>query len=475
MESKRFESAKIIISESIMVITVVLTVIILAFVVSGYWLNADFKVERQGMLQISSTPTGAYIHIDDDDSNEDPSWLSATTNTSKILSSGEHKISLSKEGYDTWSKTVNISEGLLYRLDYPRLFLKERASEAIMDLGSATKVIVSPSRERAVLANNTSKWSLVELNDSKLKQTEVDISKIFSGISKAAEAEKGLFTDEIISADWSGDNNHLLIKTQSANSTEWVLLNVDNLEKSINISKEFGASFEDIEILDQPSNTLMAVREHNLHKIDLSNKSISSILVGDIISFDHLGDKVFFSARNIDASEEKPFYIGSINAGDDEIEVLRRLDSPVRIVASRFYDETYLATQYDNIVSIYRWDKKSLSGLIEQELSFVPDSIKAGHHGEFIVFSKDNKVATLDMESTTIAEWEVDGASFGWIDNSMIYSVSDSRLIVYDYDGLNRRELSSNVSSHFPVVICDDKWLYFVSDDTLVREWLIEH
>ena len=46
------QSFRIIISELIMVLAVVSMVIVLALVVSGYWINSDLKVERQGMLQI---------------------------------------------------------------------------------------------------------------------------------------------------------------------------------------------------------------------------------------------------------------------------------------------------------------------------------------------------------------------------------------------------------------------------------------
>ena len=53
-KTKRRQSLKVIISESIMVLAVIITVAVLAFVVSGYWVNSDFEVERQGMLQISS-------------------------------------------------------------------------------------------------------------------------------------------------------------------------------------------------------------------------------------------------------------------------------------------------------------------------------------------------------------------------------------------------------------------------------------
>ena len=105
-KNKKKQSLKVIISEAIMVLAVVVTVAILALVVSGYWVNSDFKVEQNGMLQISSVPTGANVNID----GEASSWLQRT-NTSKILSSGEHTVTLSKDGYDTWSKTINVPEG----------------------------------------------------------------------------------------------------------------------------------------------------------------------------------------------------------------------------------------------------------------------------------------------------------------------------------------------------------------------------
>jgi hypothetical protein len=55
----------------------------------------------------------------------------------------------------------------------------------------------------------------------------------------------------------------------------------------------------------------------------------------------------------------------------------------------------------------------------------------------------------------------------------MIYTIKNNELIVYDYDGLNRRSISTNVSAHFPVTITNNRWMYYFNDDGLVREWLI--
>ena len=69
-------------------------------------------------------------------------------------------------------------------------------------------------------------------------------------------------------------------------------------------------------------------------------------------------------------------------------------------------------------------------------------------------------------------EWTIEN-DFDWIDNDMLYTVSDGELIVYDYDGFNRRVIAEGVSSRFPVVITSDKWLYYAKNSKLMREWLI--
>ena len=463
--TKRRQSVKVIISEIIMVVTVILTVTILALLVSGYWLNADFTVERQGLLQISSIPDGATVSIDGIES----SWLQRT-NTSKILSSGEHTITLTKEDYDSWSKTINISEGLVYRIHYPRLFLNDRIPEDMLDTSGTTLASVSPDHSYLLLINNTTEWSLINLDSEKIEPTKLDISKLFSSVSLAADANKGLFTGEIVDISWDYDGNHALFQVKSNDTTEWVLLDVKDVKKSINLTRDFGGSFTEIQILDDSSNNLLAIQNGNLHKIDLPGKSLSTVLVENIINFDHYnGNEIIFSAKNTDSENStKPYYIGLIKIGDDKITTLDQTSVPARVTLSKFYEDKYITTLEDNLVTLYK--KDGFEKLSDFELSFTPNKMKVGHSGEFITMSLDNNIATLDMESTSIREWQPDNTNFGWIDNDMIYAINNNQLIVYDYDGLNRRVISTNVSSHFPAAITNNKWLYYFNNDSLVRE-----
>ena len=456
---KKRQSLKVIISEAIMVLTVVIMVAVLAFIVSGYWVNSDFKVERQGMLQVSSIPTGADLDIDGESS-----WLQRT-NTSKVVASGEHTITLSKDGYDTWTKTIEVSEGLLYRIHYPRLFLQNRETEKVLSTTGAKLATVSPDNKTLVLMNDTTEWQKINLNSSVLEPQKLNLSKYLPGVSLAEGATKGLFTGEILDSDWDRSGNHILLKISTEGTINWVLMDVNNVKNTINLSQEFGAAFSSVKILDDSSSNLLAVQNGNLHKINLSDESISSVLVKNVHDFDYYEDEIVFSAA---ADKPDSYTIGMVKADNGEVTELESSNQPAKVTISKFYDDIYITLLKDTSIALYaKTDFKPVSNFT---LSFAPATMKVGHDGEFIIMTSGANIATLDMEASSVREWVIGGDDFGWLDNDMIYSVADGELIVYDFDGLNRRVLAKNVSSHFPATITDNKWLYYFSDGNLIRE-----
>ena len=470
-KAKRRQSLKVIVSELIMVITVIITVVILALLVSGYWLNENFEVERQGMLQIYSTPTGADVAIDGESS-----WLQRT-NTSKVLTSGEHTVTLTKDGYDSWSKTITITEGLLYRLHYPRLFPENRTAETVLDVSGTTFATISPDHNSLLLSNNTTKWGLVKLSSDTVTLQDISVAGLFSDVQLAAEAETGLFTGKILQVDWDRDGSHALFRVQSGDKLEWVLLDVKNIAKSLNLTREFNADFSDVQILDNSSSNLIVVENRNLRKIDVSGRSISTVIVPSVVDVDHYNNEIVFSAAQPSsaaaADDSLPYYVGYLKTSDDAVTALASTPAPAKVAISRFYDQKYITILTGDTVSVHL--KDDFEDSVSYQIDFAPESLEVGHDGEFILMSAGTNIATLDMESSTVSEWSVAGDSFDWLDNDMLYTVSDGQLIVYDYDGLNRRSLAANVSSRFPAGITDNKWLYYFSDDQLIREWLVEH
>lgn len=478
----RRQSRRVIISEIIMFLAVAATVLVLVFIVSGYWLNSDFEVERQGLLQVSSIPTGANVEIDGTSS-----WLQRT-NTSKALARGEHTIKLTKDGYDTWSKIVNIKEGLLYRIHYPRLFLKERTKEITYDASKAGFSIVSPNHDYMLVTNNTTTWQLLNLDSDKIESKSIDISKSFSFVTLAPNETVGLFNGEIISADWDKNNEHVLFQTKYGDNYEWVLLDTRNPLNSINLTRDFATNFSTVKIYDNSASTLLAIRDGNLHKIDITSRQISAKLIEKVYNFDYLDNEILFFADNnptlIKAKNEElsqtesndtstlnesaQYYIGIIKLGNNEITPIFTTDNYSLVVISKFYDDKYITVLNGSTITLYK--KEDLSTILTNSITFNPSVIKVGHDGEFITMHHGNQIASLDMEALSVREWTASGVTFGWLDDDMIYSVADGALSVYDFDGYNERILSNNVSSHFPITITNDKWLYYFSDGNLIRE-----
>lgn len=94
-ENQKRQTIRVIITEALMVLAVIVLVGVLVMIVSGYWVSQDLTIKRQGLLQVSSTPTNAAIAIDGETS------LFQRTNSSKMVTTGEHVVSISKDGYDT--------------------------------------------------------------------------------------------------------------------------------------------------------------------------------------------------------------------------------------------------------------------------------------------------------------------------------------------------------------------------------------
>lgn len=461
-ERARRQSLRVIVSESIMVIAVIITVVILAFLVSGYGINSDFEVERQGMLQIYSMPTGASVEVD----GEAP-WYQRT-NTSKVLSAGEHNIKLAREGYDTWEKNVMINEGLLYRIHYPRLFLLEREKEAVFDAENYTFATISPDRKYLLLANNTTEWTLINLENETLRPKTLDVSNLLSPCN-------------VISAEWNNNSDRVLLKTDS-NTAEWVLLDISNLASSMNVTRAFAAKFDKLRIFDSSASNLLAVQNGELKKIEVAAKTLSDTLAKNVVNFEFYENEVVFIAKNVNSTEyvyalesnlkseeTAKYYAGILKVGNDTTTPLRPVsDSSARVFLSRFYDERYLTFVDKNNITIYY--RNNFAKVLDSEISFAPKKIKLGISGDFIFASNGENAATVDMETLGVYEWKLDAENYGWLDDNMLYDVKDGTLVVYDFDGLNRRELSQNADKNFPATISADKYLYYFSENSLTRE-----
>ena len=98
-KQRRMQSVRLIITEAVMTVVAVAMVIVLTFVAMGYKFNQDGGLSQNGLLQISTVPTGATVAIDGE-------TLFARTDTSRSLSDGAHTVELSRAGYTGLSAAI---------------------------------------------------------------------------------------------------------------------------------------------------------------------------------------------------------------------------------------------------------------------------------------------------------------------------------------------------------------------------------
>lgn len=138
------------------------------FYTSGYrWNPKKGVIERNGTLIIDTIPSGATISLNGREQAE------KTPVTLQNVSPGTYAISLSKDGYHTWSKSLSIdpervtfATGInLWPVSEPEPFAQGQAQSLITDSRSQRLMILyqSPSSSRLVLQDTDTKSVLADI------------------------------------------------------------------------------------------------------------------------------------------------------------------------------------------------------------------------------------------------------------------------------------------------------------------------
>ena len=454
---KHMETIRLLITETIMVMVIIVTAIVLTFVAMGYNLDKNGEIGQSGLVQLRSFPSGASITIDGD-------TILPKTTTSRMLSAGDHTIKLTKDGYDSWEKTITSESGRLLKLEYMRLFYQNRVPEAMKEYDGKIKTFVAaPNRDYAVLImENNNKWQYFDLRGDSVNVEELDLTEFLKGL-------------EVQDVSWNDGNDKLLVKVLRKNEVEWLLVNVRTPKESVNLTKEFAMSFSDVKFMNEGGDKLIALQDGNLRTIAMNDKTVSQVLADNVKKYSFVGDNITFIN-----SEQK---LGMISGGSVAIIKEFDINSLINVTLSDYIGDKYLAITENDEMTIYRSDylstDKSLSDMevvLNTKINFVPAFLGVYGNNELVVARDGSHVAVFDCEARKIHQFDLDSNNVFLIDGYMIGEIINRNLSVMDFDGTNKRIITSADS---PAVITrNNKWLYYLCEDSgkiiLTREKIIE-
>ena len=440
-------------------------VIVLLFVAMGYKLGSDGSFNQTGLLQVDSTPTGATVAIDGEE-------MFSRTNMNKMLSEDEHAVKLTKEGYELWEKTVKIRAGVLYKLDYPRLFKQDRESEVVREFVKRPGFMIASSTRTNLLYADTGSttWNLMSIRGDDVTVTEIDVAPYFRMKPEENKTEQPAIAGDFLRMEWDLNGDKILVEWNNGEIHDFVLINVRNPEASVNLTETFGMEFTDVKMANDSAERLLALENGNLRKISVGNKELSSVLASNVESFSNLDMEVVYVTV---PNEENERVIGLYREGEPTVVKLTTVsgDTEVKTVAAEYLGEKYIGLMLDDSLHIYKGSYPTvdqslsdMSEIVKQSLIEVPETFYAHDRGRFMIAKNGSKMVVFNAELGEVTGFVIDNERMNWMDEFLIANVVDGKLVVRDFDGTNRRVLANASTGYDATIAANNKWLYYMSD-----------
>ncbi|MDO4987366.1 MAG: PEGA domain-containing protein [Candidatus Saccharibacteria bacterium] len=454
---RRMQNVRLIITEAVMTVVVVAMVIILTFIAMGYKFDQDGELSQNGLVQISTFPSGATVVLDGES-------LFARTDTSRSLSAGNHTVELSRAGYDSWQKTIEIRSGWLYKLDYPRLFKLERETSEVQRFDNGLEFLsMSPDRNSILYADENSLiWHWLRVRGDDVQRTDISVAEFFGLAASITE-----FPGEIRDICWSDSSDRVLIDWTNGDMRNFIVVNLARPENSLNLTTAFGMNFSKVLPVSSSADRLMALENGNLRTISTGNKEMSQILLSNIADFaNNESETLFITTPN----EEGVSTIGYYTEGNKTpINLQTVAGAGVKMAISKYLDMRYLTIAIGPEVTIYSTEElKSDTTLEDLRLvkrvnsSVAPDKIEIHNRGRLVMVSNDRHVLMFDAEQGQTSEFDLETVPTGWLDGFILTNVVEHKLVVRDFDGENRRELANTKDGYQAMVSSNNNYLYYI-------------
>ena len=136
--SKRRKLLKLIAVYIVMIFVIFVTVITVVYFVLGYRFDVDKgRLEQYSFMQFGSSPAGASVVIDGIE-------LSSKTPNKSSVKAGKHSVTMKRDGYNDWNKTIDLKAGTLTWLSYALFVPKKLNIESVATMESLSQTSASP-------------------------------------------------------------------------------------------------------------------------------------------------------------------------------------------------------------------------------------------------------------------------------------------------------------------------------------------
>lgn len=453
-----------------MAIAVVSGVAVLTAMTLGYGFSKkDGRIEQGGLLQMSSTPTGAAITV-----NGTP--FGSQTPTKLVSQPGNYALTMKRQGYQTWQKTVPIQAGNITWVAYPRLIPEKIEAEHTLSYpATTTSALPSASAKRyaVLMAADKPTVSIATLDSDEPTAKEYTLpAEIYT--APTTEAPGSSFEIE----SWTGDEKKLLLKhTYGMDSkVEWIVFNVDAPAESININRSLGidGSVTVPEFTRSDGMELYAIVDGSVRVLDLNDQTLSHPLVDHVVDYRLYGDEfVLYVKEPIDNLQE----VGYVRRDYKQPRAVKKVTAgavPAQFDVAKYYDKYYFLISHAHeaeLLSSASLPDDTTSKLTlkhAQTLTLDNDVIDANltDNGQFATIQDGTSFSTFNLEIMKLTKSElVHGSSavpqkLKYLDGYLLWGSNDGKLRTYEFDGENQHDIMPLLPTLGATLSPSGKYLY---------------
>jgi hypothetical protein len=452
-----------------MTLSVLLLVTFIFFFVQGYRFNADDgSIEQYAFLQFGSSPSGATVTVDGD-------VVGSRTPNKTSVHAGKHDIQMSRDGYETWSKTIDVQAGTLTWLNYAILVPSDLKVEAMASYDAIYDSLGSPTGRSMLIQKRGSipTFELVDINADNIKSTKLTIGA--DVYSKAGVADVKHVFDIV---KWDDGGRYVLIKHTYDKNTEWLVLDTQYVNLTKNITKLFNISISNIAFSGTSGGILYALEGNDVRKLDVAGGTISKPIISGVTEF-NLYNSNIITYIGVDSKDANKRVVGIYREGD-EARTLRTVSDKsivLHVATTKYFNDNYVVISENSKVDILSgsypvsssidatmnvFDSFDTSYSI-QKLSFSPT-------GQYVLARNGLNYTSYDLEYQHLTSSVIDGdnaeVSLQWLDNNYLWSDSGGELYIYEFDGTNKHNINSMVVGQDAVLTNNEKYIYSIGKIT---------
>lgn len=447
-------------------IAITIATVVLLYQAYGFGITKKGVVIQNGLIFISSQPTPADIYVNGQ-------LQSARTNTRLALPAANYNLSLQRPGYQNWDRKIEVEGGQVAHYDYPLLVPKTIISNKLLGYDQAPALATQSLDRRWLLVTQTANFGSFDMFDLKSPAKAATSFSLPTAVLSPASGPQGWQLVE-----WADDNQHLLLQHSFEAKTEYILVDRQTPQQSINLTAALSSNPSRLTLIDHKYDRYYA---YDAASQTLSRASLKlptpTVVLGNVLSYKTSGTDTIVYASTIGGSAGKirlALQVGNKGYTIRSVAPNTTYLTDVAMFNNRVY--VVVGASSENRVYIYQDPADQIgsdafrSPSPIQVLNVVaPTYLSFSLNGQFIMAENGSQLGVYDIQNkrgsnyTTKQTLDAPQTHANWMDGSRLTYVTGGKQTIFDYDYQNQRLLGRAAPNFTPMFAPDYKYSYTIA------------